>query len=531
MFLLVLSVISGVAGGLIVPLVLYGAHDIAAGRDYAPYMVVLPAMTGVLIVSKRGIQQHAALLAEASLERLILRITNALRHANLSEIERCRQADILLTIANTKDVTTAAIKSVNAFQSVLSLATGWGYITWLSRPAGFIMLLALAVALSVRQAFHYASETTLKEEVANEHALFAIFHHLLDGCKQLKLHHRKSRDLFDNYLRPLVLSNQAIRTTAAFYFSDFHIFTDVCGYLALGLIAFLLATPDSQSVMITIFAINCYSGKLVLVLLAQLPDISRGQAALEQLYALDTNIVAEQTLSDTLYRPAIETVRTFHTLSLVQIQFSYPSESGASPGFTIGPLNLTIQAGEILCIIGGNGSGKSTLLKVLIGLYRPSSGYFLLDGRLRCADMQYYRYFFAAVFSDFHLFDRPYGVKQVDEERVNALLRQMELAHKTQWSNGRFTNLKLSQGQQKRLALILALLEDKPVYVFDEWAADQSPQFRRYFYETLVPELKERGKTVILVSHDERYFGVADRTVKMEYGRMLEGWQWRQEEQ
>lgn len=525
--LLVLSVISGVAGGMIVPLVLYGAHDIAAGQDYVPYLCVLPALTGVLIFSKRSLQQRAAVLTESSLERMILRITNALRHADLPEIERRHQTDVLLTIVNAKDVTSAAIKSVNVFQLVLSLATGWGYIVWLSRPAGFIVLLAVAVALAVRQAFHYVSETTRGEEVANEQTLFATFHHLLDGCKQLKLHRRKSRDLFENYLRPLVLSNQAIRTTAAFYFSDYHIFTDVCVYLALGGMAFFFVTPDSRGAMITIFAIICYSGKLILVLLTQLPDIARGQTALEQLHALDADIVSEQALSETLYRPATEVIRGFQTLTLVQIQFAYPSEDGV-PGFAIGPLDVTIHAGEILCIIGGNGSGKSTLLKVLIGLYRPSSGYFLLDGRLRRSGMQHHRYFFAAVFSDFHLFDRPYGVKQVDEKRVNALLRQMELAHKTQWSDGHFTNLKLSQGQQKRLALILALLEDKPVYVFDEWAADQSPQFRRYFYEELLPELKGQGKTVILVSHDDRYFGVADRVMKMEYGRILDGWQWSQ---
>jgi putative ATP-binding cassette transporter len=135
--------------------------------------------------------------------------------------------------------------------------------------------------------------------------------------------------------------------------------------------------------------------------------------------------------------------------------------------------------------------------------------------------MQEHRYLFAAIFNDFHLFDRLYGIETVDDRQVNALLLQMELLHKTQWTQGRFSTLALSAGQKRRLAMIVALMENKPICIFDEWAADQAPHFRRHFYEELLPALKRQGKTVIAVTHDDHYYHVADRVIKMEYGNII----------
>ena len=73
-----------------------------------------------------------------------------------------------------------------------------------------------------------------------------------------------------------------------------------------------------------------------------------------------------------------------------------------------------------------------------------------------------------------------------------------------------------------RKALISALLEDREIYIFDEWAADQDPQFRKRFYEKIIPELKQKGKTIFAVTHDDHYWNLADIVVKMEYGRIVE---------
>ena len=154
-------------------------------------------------------------------------------------------------------------------------------------------------------------------------------------------------------------------------------------------------------------------------------------------------------------------------------------------------------------------------------LYQPQQGAIRVDGEeIGPANIQSYRNLFSAIFSDFHLFDKLHGLSNVAPERVNALLRLMEISHKTAFADGYFTNTHLSTGQRKRLALVVSYLEDKTVYVFDEVAADQDPHFRGYFYETLLPELKRSGKTVVVVTHDERYHHIADRVLQMDYGML-----------
>ena len=88
-------------------------------------------------------------------------------------------------------------------------------------------------------------------------------------------------------------------------------------------------------------------------------------------------------------------------------------------------------------------------------------------------------------------------------------------------TDGVFSTTRLSRGQRKRLALVTAYLEDRPIYLFDEWAADQDPLFRRVFYQRLLPELKRRGKTVVAVTHDDRYFDAADQLIKLEEGKVV----------
>jgi len=181
---------------------------------------------------------------------------------------------------------------------------------------------------------------------------------------------------------------------------------------------------------------------------------------------------------------------TFRELRCQDIIFRYADRRGEHQ-FYVGPLNLSFQAGEIIFVTGGNGSGKSTLVKLITGLYPPESGQILLNGRE--TDIRRHRHLFSVIFSDFHLFDRLYGLPDPDEERVNELIRRMGMAEKVGFADGKFTTTDLSAGQRKRLALVTAIMEDRPLYLFDEWAAEQDPHFRGYFYETMLPEFKAQG--------------------------------------
>lgn len=213
--------------------------------------------------------------------------------------------------------------------------------------------------------------------------------------------------------------------------------------------------------------------------------------------------------------PPVPVHQRFDSLVLRRVVFDYGGDDDG--GFCLGPVDLELHPGEVVFIVGGNGSSKSTLLKVLSGLYPVSSGSILLDERpVAPAD---FRGLFGAVFVDFHLFERLYGVPEVDPAQVAELLARLDLTHKTELVDGRFSQTRLSTGQRKRLAMIATLLEDRPVLVFDEWTTDRDPEFRAFFYRELLPALKARGKTVIAVSHDDRFFDTADQLIKLEFGR------------
>jgi putative pyoverdin transport system ATP-binding/permease protein len=210
-------------------------------------------------------------------------------------------------------------------------------------------------------------------------------------------------------------------------------------------------------------------------------------------------------------------IKSFEEINYNKLIFDYTNKNGTS-GFRLGPIDLTVKKDEILFITGGNGSGKSTLLKLITGLYFPLSGSIEINGKE--AGKEELRSLFSPIFIDPHIFDRLYGLDYIDSEKVNQMLEQMELNKKTRFEENRFTELDLSTGQRKRLALIAALLEDRPIYIFDEWAAEQDPHFRKYFYETLLPSLKAQNKAIIAVTHDDHYFHAADRIVKLDYGEI-----------
>jgi putative ATP-binding cassette transporter len=106
------------------------------------------------------------------------------------------------------------------------------------------------------------------------------------------------------------------------------------------------------------------------------------------------------------------------------------------------------------------------------------------------------------------------------DRRAHEYLERLHLNHKVTIKDGVFSTTQLSQGQRKRLALLCAYIEDRPFYLFDEWASDQDPLFKEVFYTQLLPELRSLGKAVLVITHDDRYFGVADRLIKLDYGRI-----------
>jgi putative pyoverdin transport system ATP-binding/permease protein len=240
--------------------------------------------------------------------------------------------------------------------------------------------------------------------------------------------------------------------------------------------------------------------------------------ALSKVEQLGVSLSEHSTEECPIERP--ETAMTFDRLELVNVLHSYHHEKDDS-SFVLGPINLRFRPGELVFLVGGNGSGKSTLAKIITGLYVPEAGEIRLDGELITdKNRDDYRQLFSAVFGDFYLFENLLGLDHCNVDgQAKKYLDQLHLSHKVKVVDGRLSTTAVSQGQRKRLALLTAYLEDRPFYMFDEWAADQDPLFKEVFYTQLLPELKQRGKTVLVISHDDRYFDVADRIIKLDYGK------------
>jgi len=285
-------------------------------------------------------------------------------------------------------------------------------------------------------------------------------------------------------------------------------------------------------------------------LLNRLPELMRGNIALQKIERMKLSLSSYSEADSTI--PA--SINPHCHLELDQVTYMYHPEGneeehrhphphqdndrlrkqeGGRPiphlhphseerGFLLGPISLSLQSGKITYIVGGNGSGKSTLAKLITGLYVPQGGSIYLDSiPITDHNREWYRQHFSAIFSDFYLFDRYLGFNHNDLDRdVERYLKQLQLDHKVQVKDGVLSTTRLSQGQRKRLALLTAYLEDRPIYLFDEWASDQEPLFRDLFYKQILVKLKERGKTVIVITHDDRYFHLADHIIKLDYGKV-----------
>jgi putative pyoverdin transport system ATP-binding/permease protein len=394
-----------------------------------------------------------------------------------------------------------------------------GYLSWKMLLGVLVFLVVGVVAYQLPLVRGHAHVRLLREKADD---LFRHFRSLTEGIKELKLHHERRRAFLEEELQGTALEVQKHTVAAQRAFSSAVSWGQVLIFLLIGVVSFALpafAAVEKPVLTGFTFAILYMVGP-VQVILNSLAQLSRATVSMDRVEQMGLKLAEAARPEQRL--PAQAGAAAWRSLELDGVTHTYRSERDGS-AFTLGPLDLSFRPGEIVFITGGNGSGKTTFAKLLTGLYSPESGQVRLDGEpLDPADADRYHSLFSVVFSDYFLFDSLLGLQRdsLDDEALH-YLRELQLDHKVKVVDGRFSSTDLSQGQRKRLALLTAYLEDRPIYLFDEWAADQDPHFKDVFYNELLPRLRERGKTVFAISHDDRFYHVADRLIKLDYGQVV----------
>lgn len=403
--------------------------------------------------------------------------------------------------------------------SLAIVAGAIAYLAWLSPLAllvfmGFLIFGILTYRLPLQRALRYVRSSRVAWD-----GLVQKIQGITLGIKELKLNHQR-RDAF--------MSEGFDRVAADFRDSNLrgnsiaaaaHSWGQILFFLAIGCLVIFLPRfhAVSRETLIGYTLTVLFLASPLETILGLLPMFNRASAAVEAIEALGLTSGGEPAAPHPAVAPA-----AWQRLELDRVAYSYDGP-GTDEAFTVGPISLTFRPGETVFLVGGNGSGKTTLSKLILGLYAPTGGEIRVDGQpVGDTDRDGYRQRFSAVFSDFFLFEELYGLQspQLDTAALGHL-RRLELDHKVQVREGALTTLDLSQGQRKRLALLTAFLEDRPIFMFDEWAADQDPHFKRVFYQDLLPALKRRRKSVIAITHDDRYYSQADRIVKLESGLVV----------
>jgi putative ATP-binding cassette transporter len=522
--LLVLTAVSGIANAMNLAVINAAVEALSGEGPSWQHFVWFGLSIALFVYSLRYILYQSTGITEAAICSVRTRLADKIRRSDLLALESIGETDIHARISrDTAAISQAARPLFAAAQGAVMILFTLGYIAVVSRAALGLCLILIACGGVKYLKDRAVYEQGLNDASSREDQLSGSLSGLLKGFKEIRINKRKSDDVFTEF-ESAATGVREVRTRTMVLFSNNILFIEMFFVLLLGAVAFVLpviATAFAGSATKIIAAILFFFGPMtnVVVMIPVLAQVNVTVDNLERLEAALDEALARSVASEAA---PLTDLSGFKTIKFSGVCFTYRDPDGNTT-FQVGPLEGEVRHGELLFLIGGNGSGKTSFLKLFTALYHPTAGAILVDDvQIGPANVQSYRDLFAAIFSDFYMFEKLHGLAQVPPERVNALLQLMGLAHKTAFSGGRFTNTHLSTGQRKRLALVVAYLEDKPVYVFDEVAADQDVQFRGYFYETLLPELKRVGKTVVVVTHDDRYFHIADRVLAMDYGKLKE---------
>ncbi len=524
--LLFMSGLGGVSNASILAAINSGVQDAGNGQKPGLWAAALFLVALFLFMKT---QEFVTITATAEIEAIIhklrLRLMDMIRRSELLELEKIGRSRIVAAVTSDTAVLTQASNMLcfTIQGAVLVFFVGL-YVAYLSIAA---FLLTVVIVGGAGTIFHYKNKRLAaqkSESAAWERRLFERLTDFLNGFKEVRLNKARSDGLYaDAADVSKTAANIKIRTQAETF--KMIVTSQISMYVLLGAVVFVApnlsdslgGSSIAKATTALLFVVGACFG-----LVQSIPILLNANSAADRIAhlegALETALVSVE--------PREITVRKrFDKIEMQNIVFRY-TDRFSDTVFKIGPIDFTLNSGDLVFITGGNGSGKSTFLRVLSGLYPPDSGEIYVDGvRINDNTRDDYRALISAIFFDYHLFQRLYGIDDPDPVELDNLFRKFKLEDKTSLTNGEFRTLDLSGGQRRRLALIVSMLEKRPIMLLDEWTAEQDPEYRRKFYDELLPEMLRAGATIIVITHDDRYLDelhLPARRIRMDEGRIVE---------
>lgn len=517
---ILIGVISGIGSALLMALI--NKRLSTTGQSIPMLAWGFTALVAVVMISNLGSRLLLTHLADQVTYELRLDLCRQILDAPLRHLEETGPHKILAVLIQDINSITSCMLVVPAFCINATVVVGCMiYLGWLSPGvlAGLTVFLLIAVVSMQRiQQNGLRSLTRAREEWDK---LIEHFRALTEGTKELKLHRRRREAFLTDILQATALAYRQYDNRGKTIYSIGSSWSHVLYFIFIGFILFLL--PDLGKVSLATlsgFTVTAlYIRAPVTILLEAYPMFKRANIALSKVEELGLTLknLGHQEVAEAAEVADPSWVRI--DLQGVTHEFYHERDDQR---FALGPIDLSFSPGELVFVVGGNGSGKTTLAKLLVGLYSPAGGEILWNGEsVTDANRDRYRQNFSVVFSDFYLFEQLIGLDSPHlGSEATEYLTKLQLHKKVSINDGKLSTIDLSRGQRKRLALLTAYLEDRPIYVLDEWAADQDRVFRDVFYLQLLSELKARGKTVIAITHDDHYYHLADRIIKLNEGKL-----------
>ncbi|MEY2549814.1 MAG: putative pyoverdin transport system ATP-binding/permease protein [Verrucomicrobiota bacterium] len=454
-------------------------------------------------------------LSQRALADLRMSLSKSLLQIEVSQIEQLGQ-DRLFTILTTDVDRLAQVLAVLPLV-IMNLAMVAGCCVYLAALSLKLLGVVAGLVLGALLVYLGGASAVMKDQSLARRQWDKVVtstRALIYGAKELKLNRSRRDHFLAETVQSGVLQLKDYASKAGIILSLLRVWVQFAFFAITGLAAFAFGpmfglSPTASMAFVLTFV---YAAIPVEALLGLMPALSQGVISLRRLQ--DTGLQVAQPIAEPKHAPR---VREFKTVTFQNLSFAYPARSGAETPFKVGPVDLQLERGSLVFVTGANGAGKTTLLKLIAGLYPSLGGWIGLDGS--AIGLECYREQVSAVFTDAFVFSDVAGTRLplngTEAERwIDLLDAQSLVSTERPWQQRQ----DLSHGQRMRVALLSALLEDRPIVLLDEWAAHQQPGMREQYYRKLLPELRRQGKAVVAVSHDEAFFDEADRLIMLSDG-------------